>query len=162
MKAEPDYFPLIPGLRLDYITKNAEGSGLMRVEVLSVARRGGVLRGRCRRVTEWEGEVETEEYAVLKRSTGVYSGPEKEFPLPAAVGRKWRRYPNEYRVESLKAVTTVPAGTFRNCLRVGYLIAGGDAGGGERYYAPGVGFVRELRSDESDPYEFLLKCARIP
>jgi len=57
---------------------------------------------------------------------------------------------------ALDAVTTVPAGTFRDCLKVSYLIAGGDAGYGERYYAPSIGFVREVCADESDPYEHVL------
>ncbi len=151
-----DYYPLSEGLSLEYETKNASGSGRMTIEVLSVRSERGALKARCRRTTQWGQEKRVEEYDVLKDATGVYAGAEPEFPLPARIGHQWRRYPNEYEVADLDAVTTVPAGTFRHCLKVSYLIAGGDAGGGERYYAPSVGFVRETCSDENDPYEFTL------
>ena len=72
------------------------------------------------------------------------------------IGRKWRHYPNEYRISAFDAVTTVPAGTFKKCMKVSYLIAGGDGGVGERYYAPGVGLVRENCMDEGDPFEIEL------
>ena len=151
-----DYFPLKKGLRLEYRTQNASGAGTMTIEVLSVLEGKGVVKARLRRTTEWGKEKTSDEYDALRDATGVYLGADPEFPIPVKVGRKWDRYPNAYEIEDLKAVTTVPAGTFRNCLKVGYLIGGGDAGSGARYYAPGVGFVRETCTDESDPYEFAL------
>jgi hypothetical protein len=151
-----DYFPLEEGLTLEYRTKNAGGEGRMSIEVLCVRREGSNIKARCRRTTKWGDEKRTTEYDVLKDPTGVYAGPEPEFPLPASLGRKWSRYPNDYELAALDAVTTVPAGTFRDCLKVSYLIGGGDAGSGERYYAPSVGFVREVCTDESDPYEYVL------
>lgn len=151
-----DYFPLKPGLVLHYRTQNASGSGLMTIEVLSVGQYKDIVKARVRRTTKWGEEKSQEEYDVLKDATGVYCADVPEFPLPARVGRKWDSYPNEYQIEDDQAVAKVPAGTFRNCLKVTYLIGGGDGGSGQRWYAPDVGFVREACTDESDPYEFEL------
>ncbi len=153
----PDYFPLTKGLVLEYRTKNAQGSGTMSIEVLSVAKSKAALKALCHRTTSWGGQEKHEEYAVLKDATGVYSGSEPEYPLPVKLGRKWNRYPNEYEIAAIDAVATVPAGTYLGCLKVSYLVAGGDAGFGERFYAPGVGFISEICTDESDPYEFALR-----
>ncbi|MBI3552615.1 MAG: hypothetical protein HY077_08850 [Elusimicrobia bacterium] len=154
--AARDYYPLRPGLVLNYRTRNASGSGLMTVEVVKVGRSGAIFNARCRRTTKWGAEKSQEEYEVLKDSTGVYIGSAPEFPLPPRVGRTWDLYPKEYRIEDVAATAKVPAGTFRNCLKISYLIGGGDGGFGERWYAPGVGFVRETCDDETDPFEHTL------
>ncbi len=154
--AAPDYFPLVKGSTLEYRSRNAESTGLIKVEVLEVAERQNVTRALCRRSTVWGSRLNVSEYTVVRDRTGVYAEKERELPLPIALGRKWRHYPNEYRVAALDAITSVPAGTFRGCLKVSYLIGGGDAGVGERYYAPGVGLVRENCMDEADPFEIEL------
>ena len=59
-------------------------------------------------------------------------------------------------MEDANASAETPAGRFSGCLRVGYLIAAGDAGCGERFYAPGLGLVRETCADEADPFELVL------
>ncbi len=156
MSAARDYFPVKPGLVLQYRTKNASGEGVLTIEVLTVGTYGDIVTARCLRTTKWGREKSAQEYDVLKDGTGVYTDNAPEFPMPPRVGRKWDRYPNAYEIEDDEAVTTVPAGTFRDCLKITYLIAGGDAGSGERYYAPGIGLVRENCTDESDPYEFTL------
>ena len=37
-------------------------------------------------------------------------------------------------------------------MRVAYLIAEGDGGSGERWYAPGVGLVKVVENDEAEPF----------
>jgi len=49
-----------------------------------------------------------------------------------------------------------PAGKFTGCLRVAYLIAEGDGGSGERFYAPGVGLVKAVDNDEGEPLSLQL------
>ena len=49
------------------------------------------------------------------------------------------------------AAAETPAGHFTGCLRVGYLIAAGDGGSGERLYAPGVGLVGYITASALAP-----------
>ena len=65
-------------------------------------------------------------------------------------------------VASLDFKTKVPAGEFTRCLRITYPIAGGDAGWGERVYAPGIGLIREVYSDEASPWMIALRRSSIP
>lgn len=153
------YFPLIEGFAWEYQMKSAAGLSRYRFAVVSAAEDGGVLRAHCRR--QFEGGPAAD-VTVTKDARGVFVGKALEFPLPPRLGRAWVRSPNDYRVASLDAVKAVPAGTYRGCLRVVYAIAGGDAGWGERFYAPGVGFIQETCHDEADPFEVSLLSVRPP
>lgn len=148
-----DFLPLEPGLRLEYSLSRAQGRETLVVEH-SAGEGGGVcVRRRWRTV---EGKEESETSRAERREDGVYFDGEKVLPLPARVGTVWSRPPREYRVSDLKAAAQTPAGCFTGCLRVVYLIAAGDGGSGERFYAPGLGLVRETCADESDPFELVL------
>ncbi len=151
-----EHFPLKPGLTLEYSIRSAQGEGRIVFNVLTTAKEGNVVRAQCRRTTSWEGEDRHYDYEVREDSTGVFSGKTKEFPLPLAVGLDWGAPPRNYRVAALDAEVSVPGGTFKNCLRITYLIAGGDAGSGERFYAPGVGYVKEVNAEEGEPFEVKL------
>lgn len=153
----PDFFPLKKGSVRVYAMSSAEGSGVLTIEVLSVSKRGPVTVARCRRTSQWTGKpAKSGTFTVTKDSKGVRSGREVEYAAPVKVGTKWAAAQYEYRIESLSASTRTRAGSFRGCLRVAYLIAGGDSGSGERFYAPGVGLVKAGDSDESDPWELEL------
>lgn len=155
-----DYFPLVEGLALDYRSRSAEGDGGYRFEVVSAAQEGGAIRAHCRRTPLGGGAPA--DFTLVKDGRGVFLGRELLLPLPLEPGRGWERPPESFRVESLDAVKTVPAGTFRGCLRLVYLIAGGDGGGGEKVYAPGVGLISELRTAEDETGETVLTRARLP
>jgi hypothetical protein len=153
----PDFLPLTPGLRLEYaLTRGAEESALA-VENLA-APGGGVLVRRTE--TGPGGDARTETGLAERRDDGVYVGGALVLPLPPRVGAEWSRPPRSYRVEALDARAETPAGDFAGCLRVGYLIAGGDGGCGERFYAPDVGLVRERCGDEASPFEAALTAVR--
>lgn len=149
----PDFLPLTPGLRLEYRVSRAQETRSLLVEHLAAAGRGVILR---RTWTAADGASETETSRAERREDGVYFDGLLALPLPARPGASWASPPREYRVEALDAAAETPAGTFGGCLRVGYLIAAGDGGCGERLYAPGVGLVRETCSDEADPFEVVL------
>ena len=155
-----DYFPLVEGIVLEYRTKSASGAGGYRFEVVSAASEGGATRAHCRRTPLAGGEPA--DLTALRNERGVYLGQALELPLPLEAGREWSRGAQAYRVASLDAVKTVPAGTFRGCLRVAYLIAGGDGGSGEKFYAPGVGLVSDLCAAEDETSETVLARARLP
>ena len=151
--SEPDFLPLSPGMRLEYEVRRAgETQGLV-VEHSTDDGAGVIVR---RTWTQEGGAMETETSRAERRADGVYFDGELALPRPAAPGVAWARPPRSYRVESLDASAETPAGKFSGCLRVGYLIAAGDGGCGERLYAPGVGLVREVCSDEADPFEVRL------
>lgn len=159
-QAMSDYFPLVEGLALEYRSKSHEGDGGYRFEVVSAVQEGAGTVAHCRRIPSSGGRAY--DFTARKDAAGVFCGKSKEFPLPAEPGRRWTRAPNSYEIAAVDAVKMVPAGTFRGCLRVVYRIAGGDAGCGERLYAPGVGFIYEMCADEADPFEILLVRAVTP
>lgn len=158
MKNAPraDFLPLEPGLRLEYALSRAQGRETLVVEHSS-GPDGGVCVRRTWRASD--GKKETETSRAERREGGVYFDGELVLPLPVRVGAAWARPPREYRVEDLDASAETPAGRFAGCLRVGYLIAAGDGGSGERFYAPGLGLVRETCADESDPFELVLTAS---
>lgn len=149
-----DYFPLKKGALRVFAISDASRSGTMRVEVLSVAKKDGGIMAKCRRVVEWRGKpAKAALFTVTKDAKGVRSGREFEFAAPIAIGTRWAGAHYEYWIESLDAAVRTPAGEFIGCLRVAYLIAGGDSGSGERFYAPGVGLVKVVEAEEGDPFE---------
>jgi hypothetical protein len=151
--SEPDYLPLLPGLRLEYEVRRAGETRGLVVEHSAAAGSGVIVR---RTWTSEDGNAETETGRAERRADGVYFDGELALPMPARPGASWSRPPRAYRMAALDAAAETPAGNFSGCLRVVYLIAAGDGGSGERLYAPGVGLVRELCSDEADPFEVRL------
>ena len=153
----PDYFPLVKGRVLEYRSRTPDGERAVTTQVLSVADSDGRRVAECQRTTLAAGEPPTtRRFTVVADGAGVVCGGDLEFPVPASAGRTWKRYPREYSIESLEGEVATPSGAYRGCLVVVYSIAGGDAGFGRRYYAPGVGFVYESCADEADPYELAL------
>ena len=149
-----DYFPVQAGRFWVYETESVRGRRRVREEILSVVVEGATLRARGRSVIE--GRAEGREFAVVQDASGVRVDGVVELPEPPVLGASWEAAGDSCRVAALDGVAETPGGRFVDCLRVAYLIAGGDEGSGEKYYAPGVGLVRELRSDEADPFERVL------
>ena len=152
-----DYYPLVAGRRLTYRARAAEGGGKIVVRTLKVQGEEAL----CERSVRWNSEPERKRrFSVRRDPDGVRVGKELEFPLPLAIGTSWGQYPREYTVESFDAVADTPAGRFTGCLKIVYLIGGGDAGSGERVYAPKIGLVREVCDEESESYEHVLEALR--
>ena len=149
-----DYYPVEAGRVWVYETETTRGRRRVREEILSAVREGGTLRVRGRSVIE--GRAEGREFEVVEDASSVRVDGVVELPEPPVLGAAWEAAGDSCRIAALDAFVEVPGGRFRGCLRVAYLISGGDAGSGERYYAPGVGLVREVRSDEADPFERVL------
>ena len=156
-----DFFPLQEGALREYATENSRGAGILKVEVLSVIVAAGKTVAQCRRTVSEGGKPPVVTlYEVVKNAQEVCSGGATEFALPVKSGTEWIRSPRRYWIEALDAVVTTPAGTFKNCLRVAYLIAEGDGGSGERHYAPGVGLVKIVENDEAEPFTVALTSRR--
>lgn len=151
---------MVAGSALEYALSRAQGEGRLVVEVLSVAQGPKGPEARCRRTETIGAESSRSEFTVTKDSSWVRVDGQKELPCRPAVGMRWEAHAVSFMVEGLDAEVRVPAGEFAGCLKVSYLVAAGDAGSGERFYAPGVGLVREECAEESDPFEAGL--ARLP
>lgn len=148
-----DYFPLVPGSVREYASNSAQGTGNFKVEVLSVATHGGRTVAQCRRTVQWNGTpLKVTLFEVVRDAAAVSSEGVPEFHFPVAQGTEWIISPRRYWIETVTAEISVAAGKFKNCLRVAYLIAEGDGGSGERYYAPGVGLVKVVENDEGEPF----------
>lgn len=149
----PDFFPLAKSAMREYSSENAQGKGTFKIEVLSVTTAGAVTTAKCRRTIYWNGEPpKVVEFTAVKDGKEVRSGAGTEFKLPVKAGTEWIVSPRRYWTPALDAEISTRAGTFKNCMRVAYLIAEGDGGSGERYYAPGVGLVKVVENDEAEPF----------
>lgn len=152
-----DYFPLIPGTSLRYSLERAGARGFVRLEILFARPEGRATRARGRRVTVWEGSApRIDAVELVSGPGGARAGGDVEFKGPVVLGTRWYAGSDECWIDGFDGVAETPAGRFTGCLRVAYLIAGGDGGSGERLYAPGVGLVSVEHRDEADPYVWRL------
>lgn len=152
-----DFFPLVNGAVREYALEGSQGTVLHTIEVLDVSARGATTTAKCRRTVNQPGKpASSADFTVTKDAAGVREGEHVEFKNPVKVGTEWISPPRRYWIEALDAAAETPAGKFKDCLRVAYLIAEGDGGSGERLYAPGVGLVKIVENDEADPFTFQL------
>lgn len=148
-----DFFPLAKGAMREYSMETAEGTGSYKIEVLEVSTQNGTTTAKCRRTIVWQDKPpQADEFLVVKDAHGVRTGETPEFKNPVKVGTEWILPPRRYWIEALDAAVETRAGKFKDCMRVAYLIAEGDGGSGERHYAPGIGLVKIVESDEADPF----------
>ncbi len=152
-----DYFPLVKGAVREYSYENSQGTGGFTVEILEVSAQGTTTTAKCRRTLNLPAEpARSVEFTVTKDASGVHEGDAFEFKNPLVTGTEWISPPRRYWIEALDAAIETPAGKFKGCLRVAYLIAEGDGGSGERSYAPGVGLIKAVDNDEAEPATFQL------
>src|SRR5437763_1567826 len=169
VESNQDYFPLVPGLILEYrgLEQQEEESGeptsTSKFEILSVVKKWPTLQihAECRSSWTQGSDTGSRKFKIVRRENGIYEGYALLLPLPLEIGYSWSG-DYLYTVDSFDATTVVPAGEFRNCLLITYLIAGGDAGWGRRYYAPGIGLIREDHSDEASPWSRILTSHNVP
>ncbi|MBI5242743.1 MAG: hypothetical protein HY922_03540 [Elusimicrobia bacterium] len=170
IRMDPDFFPLISGMKLIYNHTSTEFEGVEVVELLfqdvRAFRTDGMARVQMTRTRKGQSKVEN--YNVRKTAKEVITenGPigwgRKEYPIPAVPGKEWIEDPDRHVVASLEEAVQVPAGKFQRCLRVNTFIAGGDGGSAIRYYAPGVGYVYEEYSSETSGSRVSLTQFQMP
>ena len=170
IRRDPDWFPLLEGLRLTYHHTSTEFEEVETAEILFTdirAFRDDCLAKAVLTRTRMGGSV-TKEYEVRKSAREVFSASgvlgcaRLEYPLPALPGKEWDTSPDRHRIASIDETIAVPAGKFRGCLRVNTYLAGGDAGSAIRYYAPGVGYVYEEVSGETAGARVCLVSIQLP
>lgn len=152
-----DYYPLVKGSMREFATENSRITGTFTVEVLDVSTKGTTTTAKCRRTMKLSGEPESvSDYTVVSDDISLRVGEDIEFKFPIKVGTEWLSPPRRNWIEALDAAVETPAGNFKDCMRVAYLIAQGDGGSGERLYAPGVGLVKVVENDEGEPFTYRL------
>ncbi len=152
-----DFFPLVKGAVREYATENSRGAGTYKVEVLDVSTKDDATTAECRRTLNLPGAPEAvSEFTVTKDAVGVHVGEDFEFKNPVKAGTECASSPRRTYIETLDAAVETPGGKFKGCMRVAYLIAEGDGGSGERFYAPGVGLVKVVENDEGEPFTYQL------
>lgn len=163
-----DYFPLLKGYRLEYEYTGSEVEGTAKavIDILSLGKKGDTTIARARLTVIVKGHITSCEYNIGRNAKGVTTengivvGGRKEFPLPIKPGRKWDEYPDANEIVSVKEKVTVPAGEFTKCMKVLTLLSGGDSGSAERWYAPGVGYIKEEYNAEDMQAEIKLTAIR--
>lgn len=148
-----DYYPLKRGMRRRYRSR-APGAPAVEytLETVSVGAVPGGSETATMRDTVDGRPPTVSQYEVTRNAAGVFEDADKVLALPLKVGARWDARERAYEIVSLDEVVSTPAGLFPACVKVQYLIAGGDAGSGARYYAPGIGLVKEECADEADPF----------
>lgn len=152
-----DYYPLIQGYLLRYQHTSTEFDGTETVEIVltEVLTREKLTTATAVLSRRGGGRAGTETFRIRRTAGklfsegGVLGLARLEFPVPPRPGARWTMPPDLHEVAALDCVIEVPAGKFRDCLRVNVLLAGGDGGSAIRYYAPGVGYVYEEYADEN-------------
>lgn len=161
---ELDYFPFIAGLKLYYasVSYSAMVPSVVRLfrTVASVARDDG---GTTAVITDQWGADPAKSYPLRLDAAGLWDSRTLLFPLPLKVGASWEadavRFPM-CSVASLKAKASTLWGDYANCLQVDF--GDEDTGSGSRFYAPGVGLVREQFGGEGDPWALVLLDVQMP
>lgn len=151
-----DYFPFVAGKKYVYRYTSSEFDGCAEASVvfLAVKCEKDEQVATVRLTVLLKGHESATVYNVVKNPAGVSSydgivvGGRKEFPLPVKEGAEWDEYPDANEIVSLCEKQHVGHHSYENCLKVRTLIAGGEAGTAERYYAPGVGYIRESYHSE--------------
>ena len=170
IRQEPDYFPLLSGLKLTYNHTSTEFDVVELVEVVfqdvQAFRTDCLARAVISRTRM--GQTKTETYSVKKSAKEVFSenGPigwgRLEYLLPALPGKEWIEEPDKHVIASIDERIETPSGVYMKCLRVNSFLGGGDAGSAIRYYAPGVGYVYEEYSGESEGARIVLTSFQMP
>jgi hypothetical protein len=146
-----DYFPFKAGSQYIYEYSSSEFEGLARVVVTLVSVSGAKkeICANFRMRVELKGHSTSTDYFVRKSEKeivsedGIVVGGRIEFPLPVAAGRKWEASPDSSEIVSSDESLEVPAGKYKNCLKIVTLLSGGDSGSAVRYYAPDIGYAYE-------------------
>ena len=164
-----DYFPLKEKTRYEYEFKSSEFDGVAKVyiDIIKVSNKGKTIVADAMMKFILRDE-HTTEFKIKKDSKwvittdGIVIGGRKEFPLPPKEGLHWDEYSDYHEIVSMTDKVSIKAGKFSDCLKIVTRIAGGDAGIGVRYYAPGVGYIMEdYRAEDRTSYVELISISQI-
>jgi hypothetical protein len=165
---EHDYFPFKEGRSLEYqgaADVGPEAGSYRKLEILRVIRDGERTSAQCRWTYDGKAGQNSRETTLscdaawLSGDTSFLEMPsEKLFPIPPSVGRRWNcdRWNYEVVSSDLRVRIGEDFGAplvFKDCLRVVWFC---DEGGGELVFAPGIGLVKALSTDEQYPFNFFL------
>jgi tetratricopeptide (TPR) repeat protein len=153
----PDYYPLLAGTQWiegDSETKGKNARIQTTCKPLPESKPGMFADGGVLEKTYFAGDKKSSSFEFIYRKV---NNELLEFQSPTdAVGKVLLRWPLEkgqtwktrpgsttfiYEIESLSEKVDVQAGTYENCLKVGFTVSGISGASTHEYYAPGVGRV---------------------
>ena len=163
-KPKPDYFPLIAGAALYYVHVDYSQSEpevtRMILRVVSAAQDGDALRAQ---VTKQWGAATPQTQELRVDGKGAWADKNLEIRFPPKLGDAWDAADDPYykrMILSMKAKAGTIVKDFTDCLEVGF--TNEDTDSGSRFYAPGLGLVREEWAGESRNSVLSLADWRIP
>lgn len=149
------YYPLTPGRTLLYRYSDPQvPEGAARRTCLTRRDLGAALVGRFEERIEGGTYPQVRSFDATASILGLQEGERWILREPLAAGARWQDPPDAYELAALEDSVTVPAGTFKRCLRVVY--ANEDIGGGILWLEEGVGLVKAEQYGERGPYLFEL------
>lgn len=163
-KPKSDYFPLVAGAALYYVHvdySQAEPEVTRMIwRVVSVTQDGDALRAQ---VTKQWGAAAPQAHELRVDGKGAWAGKNLEIRFPLKPGDSWDVADDPYykrMILSTKAKAATIVKDFTGCLEVGF--TNEDTDSGSRFYAPGLGLVREEWAGESENSVLSLADWRIP
>lgn len=148
-----DYYPFRKGMTRTYASKTSQDVHILKIVTVAVTEDRGTQYARMRKTIEAPGKPpKVVEYDVYKDAMGVTERGEKTLPPAIKVGAAWQIFPRTYKLTSKTEKVKVPGGEFHKCVKIEYLLSGGEDGYGELYYAPNVGLIRRYVEETDDKF----------
>jgi len=165
-----DYFPAGMGSVWDFEGHGNEYASYVRTVVHRSGEKaqievnnGGTVTGEVYRITAGEirrvyftGEFYTRESLMDAKE----NRQEIVLKTPLSPGQKWENSNTTKTIEQVALEVTVPAGTFKQVVKV-VSVQKGSTWRGYEYYAPGVGLIKYEYTDGTDTISSLLKSYKL-
>lgn len=141
-----DYVPYTRGgvYTYDYTSSEFTGTKALRIEYGAYSETDRAVTVTLTVFNKNKPWVTT--FKVSQGANGVQAGGSPiggarlEMPTPVVYNQSWDEAGYHNRVAAINTTATVPAGSYKNCVRI---ISRAETGSINRYYAPGVGLVME-------------------
>lgn len=151
------YYPILKKMTYEYSLESTEFVGKKKVIVkfLNYSEKDSLMSGT---ITYFNKKsLKTVDFTVRINEQGLYNSkpvigePRIEIPIPLFKDKRWTENGNKNRVIGFSSAVTTPAGEFK-CMKILTKIFDGDTGKIERFYAPGIGLIKEVRKSEEKSY----------
>ncbi|MEF3281046.1 MAG: hypothetical protein K6357_08810 [Elusimicrobiota bacterium] len=148
------YFPIFKKIRYEYEYESTDFTGKKKiiVEFNGYSEKDSVTTAI---VTYYnKKDIKTIEFPIRLLEKGIYSrdiilGIERfEIPIPLFKDKRWSENGNENRVIGFSSRVQTSNNVYENCLKILTHLKSSEFNKIERYYAPGIGLVKEVIKSE--------------
>ncbi len=144
------YLPIFKKIKYEYSYKSTNFIGEKKIEVEFVEYSEKELLTKATITYYNKKDVKRKDFEFRVSEKGIIAtdsiigGKRIEIPIPLFKDKRWTENGNENRVIGFSSKVETPYGSFNNCLKILTNIKGNEVGKRERYYAPGIGLVKEI------------------